>query len=113
MDRRDVLEHAEVPGLDSEPIQISVERNVLTVKLVDLRGGVKAKGEIVMNEQLPRSGRGHYSHDVVDGLRGFGFWDVQTLKESKEILVHTTFAANTLPGTAEVRGYTWSQIESE
>jgi hypothetical protein len=88
-------------------VSITVEKNVLVVKF-QRQDGSEINGEIAMNEQLPRSGRGHYSHTVV---QGWGFWEVQTRKEEREVLVLATFAANTSPRSTDVRGYVWSRID--
>jgi hypothetical protein len=94
---------------EPERVSIAVDGNLLLVRFEGLAEGAAVEGEIAMNEQLPRSGRGHYAHRFSDGTQGWGFWDVQTLKESQTILVHTTFAANTVPPTAEVSGFVWER----
>jgi hypothetical protein len=96
---------------EPETVSITVDRNILGVEFVGLPDGTSIKGKIAMNEQLPLSGRGHYSHDFKDGKQGWGFWDVQVLKESQTILVHTTYAGQTSPPLAILTGFVWSRIE--
>jgi hypothetical protein len=89
---------------EPDDVSITVEKNILAVTFTRIDGS-EIHGEIAMNEQLPRSGRGHYSHTD----DGWGYWEVQTRNEERELLVLTTFAANTSPRSVDVRGYVWSQ----
>jgi hypothetical protein len=92
---------------EPDDVSITVEKNVLVVTF-KRQDGSEINGEIAMNEQLPRSGRGHYSHTA----EGWGFWEAQVRKEQRELLVLATFAAETSPRSVDVRGYVWSQTGS-
>ena len=96
--------------LTNEPergtVSITVKGNILGVRFGNLAEGESVTGEIAMNEQLPRSGRGHYWH-LEGGLQMWGFWDVQAV-DADTLLVHTTYA-NHLQPVAVVSGYVWSR----
>jgi len=74
-----------------ETVALTVRGNLLQVEYEGLENEGIASGEIVMNEQLPSSGRGHYRHDTPGKARGWGFYDVQVIADGT-ILVHSTFS---------------------
>jgi hypothetical protein len=94
-----------------ETVSISVRGNVLGVEYEGLvaSDGVAsaASGEIVMNEQLPSSGRGHYWQDTPGKARGWGFYDAQ-LVDDGTILVHQTFSDTS--ERAVLVGYEWTPV---
>ena len=92
---------------EPETVSIRVSRNILLVEFEGIPDGDSVTGEIAMNEQLPRSGRGQYFH-VKDGAQLWGFWDIQ-VKDANTILVHRTYA-NPKNHTAVVSGFVWSRI---
>jgi hypothetical protein len=93
---------------EPQTVCISVSRNLLSVEFENLSHGGSASGEIAMNEQLPRSGEGHYSQVMEDGKLLWGFWNVE-VKDNDAILVHQTYANPTTFGTVVV-GEAWSRI---
>jgi hypothetical protein len=95
---------------ESEPetVSIFVHGNVLRVEYDGLDDEGIASGEIVMNEQLPSSGRGHYWHDTPGKARGWGFYDIQVAGDGT-ILVHSTFSDTS--ERAVLVGYEWTAIE--
>jgi len=105
-------EYQQFPKLSEAPdpdrIRIQVERNILYVTIDQMALGGKANGEISMSEQLRSSGRGHYVHQLDDGRRAFGFWDVQV--SGAEIFVHTTYS---MASVGVVQGYLWRMVEDE
>jgi hypothetical protein len=68
---------------------VTVRRNVLHVRWNNARPTESVIGEIVMDEQIPKSGRGRY-HQEFKGSEYWGFWDLQV--EDDSLLVHTTYA---------------------
>ena len=90
---------------EPETTVIRVRGNVLEVEPHNVPDAKSVRGEIVMSEQLRRSGRGQYDHVKTNGDQLFGFWDVQ-LKDDDTILVHTTFAKD---DAAVFTGYVWSR----
>ena len=97
--------------LEAEPqtywVSIKVSGNLMTVTYEDLPEGDSVTGEIVMNEQLPRSGRGHYHH-LKSGVQLWGFYDAQ-LTPTGTILVHKTFVL-AKKDREEVQAFEWSPI---
>jgi hypothetical protein len=91
-----------------ETVSICVHGNVLRVEYVGLDDEGIASGEIVMNEQLPSSGRGHYRHDTPGRKRGWGFYDIQVVDDGT-ILVHSTFSDTS--ERAALVGYEWTRVE--
>jgi hypothetical protein len=90
--------------LEPEFARIIVTDNLLRITYIDGEKTV-VEGHIEMNEQLVRSGRGHY-HDyrkTPDHL--WGFWEIQ-VTPTGEILQHTTYA-NPQTHTAVVSGFVW------
>lgn len=85
---------------------ITVKGNVLSVRFRDLPPGRSVTGEISMNEQLRRSGRGHY-YDAEDGKDLWGYWDLQVVP-SNTLLIHTTFAQHE-EHRAVVSGFVWTR----
>jgi len=93
------------PGVpETEIVKITVHQNVLRVEFEE-RPKRSISGEIVMNEQLPTSGEGHYD-DVKDQKQLWGFWAAQ-IKDKNTILVHTTYASTI--DTAVLQGYVWER----
>ena len=89
-----------------ESVVIRVDKNLLVVDYRGLAGGESAQGQIAMNEHLPASGRGLYTH----GHNLWGFWDVQ-VKDTKTLLVHTSYF-NAELNALVVAGYVWRQLDS-
>jgi hypothetical protein len=98
----------ESPQLEPESVQISVRGNLLHISMQNVPDAKLIKGWIAMNEQLPRSGRGHYTHLKSNGDELWGFWDVQLAKERKSLFVHANFVDATR-GVEVVSGYIWRQ----
>jgi hypothetical protein len=94
-------------GQTPEPdvVVIRVSGNVLEVEALCVPNAESVTGQIVMNEQLWRSGRGHYDHLKTNGDQLFGFWDVQ-VKDADTLLIHTTFV-DQANHRAVVTGYVW------
>ena len=94
---------------DQEPetVVIEVEKSTLVVRFTGLSAGETVTGEIAMNEQLPRSGKGHYWH-VRGEAQMWGFWALQ-VKDVNTLLVHTTYASHKQP-VPVVSGFVWSRI---
>jgi hypothetical protein len=93
---------------DPETATIRAAKNLLRVHFEGLDDGDSIVGEIVMNEQLPRSGKGHYSH-ISKGEDLWGFWDLQ-VKDKRTLLVHTTYVdAETCREV--VAAYVWDRLE--
>ena len=99
------------PKLADEPepgtLSITANKNVLSIKS-EPPGDGSYTGEVVMNEQLPRSGEGHY-WQMKGGLLLWGLWEVEVVKEEKKLLVHRTYA-NHKTHAAVVSGFVWEQI---
>lgn len=92
----------DVPGV--ETLEISVERNVLSVRFSEAPESHRSiHGEVMMNKQLRSSGEGHYDH-IEDDEQMWGFWDVQ-VKDDDTILVHTEYAST--DDTPVRQGYIW------
>ena len=91
---------------EHEIASIVVDGHLLVVDWEQCDPGRVVHGEIEMNEQFPRSGRGHYDDNAV-AEQLWGFWDVQ-VKDPDTILVHTTYATDL--HTSVVSGFVWSRI---
>lgn len=90
-------------------VVIAVQGTVLRIHFEDLDEDEAIVGAIEMNEHLPSSGRGHYSHD--EGTkRMWGFWDIQ-LYDEDTILVHTTYS-HYRDHFAVVSGFVWKRFSA-
>jgi hypothetical protein len=95
------------PMAERNHLRIEVRRNILAVRFERQHQGRTITGDIVMNPQFPRSGRGQYD-DHTDARQLWGFWDVQ-IKDATTILVHTTYASP--EDTAVMQGYIWERSD--
>jgi hypothetical protein len=78
------------PKLSKEPWPNPLSIRVRGKVLVVTSEADSYHGEIVMNDELITSGRGHYSQSF-EGDQLWGFWDVQ-LGDARTILVHRHYA---------------------
>jgi hypothetical protein len=65
------------------------------------------RAEIIMSDELPGSGRGHYFRE--DNPDAFGFLELQVVN-SRRILVHETYA-DPKSFRSVVSGFVWTKIE--
>jgi hypothetical protein len=89
---------------EPETLSIRTTGNLLEVRFANMPDGQSVEGQIVMDEQTLKGGKGQYEH-TTSKEQAWGFWEVQ-LKEPDMILVHTTFTTRAGP---VVRGYVWRQ----
>jgi hypothetical protein len=95
---------------EAERVVIRAKRGILHVTFENMPIGQSVKGEIAMNQELRRSGRGHYLH-VKNGEHLWGFWDVQVTTE-RALLVHASFAAKTDPPLLVTSGFVWRRVDA-
>jgi hypothetical protein len=88
-----------------ERAMIAVNDNILVVTYFDDHDRAVVKGEIEMNEQFARSGRGHYHDYRLDPEPLWGFWEIQVTPQG-EILQHTIYA-NPKTQAETVQGFVW------